>query len=98
MVSVDGFGWMHEQVLLIREQLATEGLDVDHVLLHSTHSHATPDTLGIYGKGITSSGFNSNYAAQVRASVVQAVKDAFASLVPVSMKTGKIEQKRGKTG
>ena len=91
MVSVDGFGWMNDQVMLIREQLATEGVDVDHLMLHSTHSHATPDTLGIYGRSITSSGFNPDYAAQMRETVVAIVKEAFADLQPVTMKTGKID-------
>ena len=91
IVSIDGFGWMHDEVLAIREQLKTEGVDVDHVMVHSTHSHATPDTLGIYGRSLTSSGFNEQYAAQVRTAVVEAVKTAFGTLQPVSMKTGKID-------
>jgi hypothetical protein len=91
IVSVDGFGWMNDQVLAIRAELAEQGVSLDHLMFHSTHSHATPDTLGIYGRSITSTGFDAEYAAEMRATVVGLIQEAFADLKPVAMKTGKYD-------
>ena len=91
IVSVDGFGWMYEEVSDIRQQLAQGGAEIDHLMLHSTHSHATPDTLGIYGKSITSTGFNEAYAAQFRDTVVEVVEAAAVTLHPVAMRVGRID-------
>ena len=88
IVSVDSFGWMNEEVLAIQERLTERGVELDHLILHSTHSHASPDTLGIYGPSTTTSGFNEEYAAQVHEQVADAVEQAIAALVPVEMVVG----------
>jgi hypothetical protein len=88
IVVIDGFGWMNEQVLAIRQELKDRGVELDHVLVHSSHSHASPDTLGIYGRNPTKSGFSQDYADEVRDQVADAIEEAVSALRPVTMKVG----------
>ena len=91
IVAIDGFGWMNEQVLAIREELSERGVAIDHVMVHSSHSHASPDTLGIYGRSPTKSGFSQEYADQVRDQVADAIEEAAAALRPVTMRVGRTD-------
>src|SRR5690606_19037856 len=68
IVAVDLVGVFNDEVVQIREALAGT---VDHVVLSSTHVHAGPDMMGLWGRSITESGYNPEYAAQVRATVVE---------------------------
>lgn len=91
IVSIDAFGWMNEQVLAIRNELRNRGVELDHVLIHSSHSHASPDTLGIYGKSPTKSGFSQDYADEVRDQVIEAISEAASDLRPVIMTVGRTD-------
>jgi hypothetical protein len=91
IVSIDAFGWMNEQVVAIRDELSRRGVVLDHLLVHSSHSHASPDTLGIYGKSATSTGFNPDYADEVRDQVVEAISEAVTKLSPVTMTVGQTD-------
>ncbi len=53
IVSLDAVGYFYEDVLKVRAavkaKLAGTGVDVDYVMLSSTHSHEVPDTMGQWG-------------------------------------------------
>ncbi|MFT7521371.1 MAG: hypothetical protein ACI9MC_003522 [Kiritimatiellia bacterium] len=91
LITVDAFGIMNGDVLAIRQAVAAAGLDIDHVIVNSSHSHATPDSLGIYGPTLTKSGYDARYFAQVRQAAVQAVQAASAELQPVVLTTSRVD-------
>ncbi len=88
LVTMDVVGFMYDDVLALRAQVDEAGIDVDHVLVHSSHGHEGPDTMGIYGPSIIVSGYDPAYTAQIRADVVATLVTLSSALVPVHMEVG----------
>lgn len=90
VVALDLVGWFRDDVLLMREQ--TDALDVDHLVVLSTHTHEGPDTMGIWGRTETSRGVDEDYRAWVRDQAVESVAQAVADLREVGTFTvGKVD-------
>lgn len=85
IVSVDLIGVFFNEVETIRQEAADAGIDIDHILLSSTHNHEGPDTLGQWGRQLGESGYNAEYMAYVRAQVVASVGQAVDSLTPATL-------------
>ena len=85
IVSVDLIGVFFNEVEQIRQDAADAGIDVDHIILSSTHNHEGPDTLGQWGRQLGESGYNPAYMAEVRATIVQSVAEAVDGLVPATL-------------
>jgi hypothetical protein len=85
IVSVDLIGLFYNEVETIRQDARDAGIDVDHILLSSTHNHEGPDALGQWGRQIGESGYNPEYMAYVRSQVVQSVGEAVAALTPATL-------------
>lgn len=83
LVVVDLVGWFYGDVILTRELLAQQGVDLDHLMVSATHNHEAPDTMGLWGKTATSGGYDPRYAAQVREASVEAITEAIADLQEV---------------
>jgi len=83
LVALDLIGWFYSDVVKTRELAAEAGLDVDQLIVTATHQHEGPDTMGIWGRSITSSGYQEDYAAFVRAQTVEAVRQAIEGLTGV---------------
>lgn len=84
IVSVDAVGISGAQIARI-EKAARDVLDPDlHLIISATHTHHSPDTLGLWG-ALPKSGRNARYQQQLETAVVQAVRDAFARLVPARL-------------
>ncbi len=90
IVTLDGMGWMNDDVERMREAVNARGLDVDHVLVSSSHSHDSPDSMGQYGRVLTETGYDPDYAVQVHIAVADAVQEAIAGLKDVTMKYGEV--------
>lgn len=88
LVSVDAFGLMIDDTDAMARDAEAAGLDLDHLAVTSTHSHASPDVLGIYGPNLAETGYDAGYVAEVRAHVVDALAEAVAGLEPVTMTAG----------
>ncbi|MCP4918124.1 MAG: hypothetical protein GY913_14520 [Proteobacteria bacterium] len=71
VVVLDLVGWMNPEVEETRE--AAAALDLDHVTILSTHTHEGPDTLGLWGKTETKSGYTKDYRAYVVGQTVEAL-------------------------
>lgn len=84
LVTMDAIGWMYDDTVRRRALLAEAGLDLDAVVFHSSHSHSAPDSMGIYGRLLTETGYDPVYAAQVDDVVVDAVTEAVAGLTDVA--------------
>ena len=92
IVALDVVGYFNTDVLAIREMLAAEGVDLDYLIVHATHTHEGPDTMGLWGKEILQSGYDPLYRAQVRATVVDAIVASLADLREVAaMKVGEVD-------
>ncbi|MCB9665437.1 MAG: hypothetical protein H6732_15095 [Alphaproteobacteria bacterium] len=91
LVTIDAIGWMHDDNLRRREKVIAAGLDVDHVIITSSHSHAAPDSMGIYGRTQSDGGYDLDYALQVDDAVVAAVTEAVAGLTEVTMSITEID-------
>ncbi|MGD9723013.1 MAG: hypothetical protein AB7O59_17420 [Pirellulales bacterium] len=78
LVSVDSIGLPRPSVERARAQLT----DLSYVLVASTHSHASPDVIGIWGPSEGASGVNPDYLRQVESGIVEAVQKAAANLTP----------------
>ena len=91
VVSVDLVGVFYDDILLIREAAAAAGVDVDHIVLSSTHNHEGPDSLGQWGKQLGQTGYDPVYMQNVRDTVVAAVAEAVDGLAPASLRVGQID-------
>ncbi|MGH7855944.1 MAG: hypothetical protein ACREQY_01350, partial [Candidatus Binatia bacterium] len=85
IVSLDLLGLFHDDVVRIRDGIRA-GLAPDvEVLVASTHTHSSIDTLGIYGPDEVTTGVNPDYQAFLRGEAVAAGIDAAAAAVPASL-------------
>jgi hypothetical protein len=83
---LDTIGMFADDFDLIRNDPALAALDIDHIVMGSTHAHSTPDTIGISNQDPLTTGYNPDYAASVRAAAVSAIKDAVTTLEPAHMR------------
>ena len=92
IVAMDVVGWFNGDVVAVRGMLAEQGLDVDHLIVHSTHTHEGPDTMGLWGPDPVHSGYDPKYQAQLRSTVVAVVESALKDMRPVaSMRVGEVD-------
>lgn len=83
LVVLDLVGWFYGDVVLTRELLVEQGVELDHLIVSSTHTHEAPDTMGLWGRTPTSGGYDTRYGEQVRQASVDAVSNAILDLQEV---------------
>lgn len=84
IVTIDAVGLSATQISRI-ESKARESIDANlHLIVSASHTHHSPDTLGLWGS-LPKSGRDSRYSKQLETAAVQAVRDAFARLQPAHM-------------
>jgi len=81
---VDSVGWFLTDIEPSLEDLPA-ALELDHVLVGSTHDHESIDTIGQWGRNDVTTGIDPDYIAFVRQATVDAVTDAVAALEPATM-------------
>ncbi len=81
IVSLDLVGFLRYDVLKVREELRKRGvIHPDSLVIVSTHQHAGPDPIGVWGRSIpfaphlSGSGRNEAYLAGVREKIVNLVE------------------------
>lgn len=84
LVSVDVVGLFHASVERVREKLP----GFSYVLVSSTHNHEGPDTMGLWGPSIFSSGLDIDYLTSVEEQIVAAVREADKNLVAATARIG----------
>ncbi len=80
IVGIDNLGVMREDVDWIKSGLA--GFRNGDVFVCSSHTHAGPDLIGLWGYYLLSSGRDRDYLASVREATVAAVAEARANAAP----------------
>ncbi len=78
MVSVDSIGLARPTIVRARESLK----DFTYVLVASTHSHDSPDAIGVWGPSPETTGVVPEYLRFVEARIAEAVRTADAAAVP----------------
>ncbi len=90
VVSIDVVGYNRGRVESIL-QTVRGTTDVDYVLISSTHTHQGPDTMGLWGSGLTTTGIVDSYFPRVEEAIVAAIEEAAGSQVPVDVRVGEYD-------
>jgi len=85
IVALDVVGYFNNEIQTIRAMIDPEA-DVDYVVVHSTHQHEGPDTLGIWGPDQVTTGTDPGYLDFVNASVADCIEEAVTNLAPGRIK------------
>jgi hypothetical protein len=92
IVTLDTVGWFNGDVQTVRGLLAEAGHDIDHLVVHATHNHEGPDSMGMWGKDLFTSGYDPKYRAQLHATVVEVIGAALADARAVEgFKIGEVD-------
>ena len=83
-VSCDVIGLPRFQIELIRSQI--KSVKPAQVYIAATHTHSGPDTLGQWGRDLTTSGVDSIWMASLRDKVAALVESTSSKLQPVGLK------------
>ena len=89
IIAVDTIGLMRKFVLDVRRSLPAEW-GIDYLLVHATHNHEGPDTQGLWGPGLFSSGVNADYMTELKLSILEAIESAVKNLEPAEMSVARI--------
>ncbi|MFT6369754.1 MAG: hypothetical protein ACJAWH_000834 [Maribacter sp.] len=84
MISMDAIGFLHGDVIDIRNRIP-EDLGIDYTLLSSTHTHESNDLVGIWGENMFNSGVNPEIMEYVKQQTVAAVIEAVKNLKPAKL-------------
>lgn len=87
IVGIDNLGLMREDVDWVKSALT--GFANGDVFVCSSHTHAGPDLIGLWGYWFTSSGRDRAYLAHVRDATAAAVAEALANSAPASFRHGR---------
>lgn len=90
VVALDLVGMTGYRSSLAAKELADMGWDAKRLLIHTTHTHAGPDTVGLWGPDTSHTGLDPVYQERLVEAILQAVKSAAENAVPVSLKAGSI--------
>ncbi|MCK5943731.1 MAG: hypothetical protein KAI24_17235 [Planctomycetes bacterium] len=86
IVGVDSLGLMREDVDYIKSGMP--GFANGDVFVCSSHTHAGPDPIGIWGWYFLTSGRDGRYIGRVRQAVREAALEARANAAPASLRQG----------
>jgi len=87
LTVIDAIGFGADDILRVRKKVPAS-LDIDYVIVMSTHSHETPDLVGLWGKTPFSSGVNKAYTEQVQQGILASITEAHKRLRPAIIKVG----------
>lgn len=100
VLAVDTVGIFRPDVTRIRAAFDEVGAEVDAVIVHALHNHEGPDTMGLWGEGPLTSGYDSSaYGVQWRGAAVEATLEAIGALEPVTaIRTGSVDSSLAQPG
>ena len=89
LVTLDSVGTMYDTVQQIRARAEekVKGIDLpaERVVVQSSHTHCSPDVIGIYGPDQTTTGRDPDYMALLVETASEQVAKAAASLQPATL-------------
>lgn len=99
LVSLDVVGFFNIEIERARRELNIRypNLDIDELVVSSTHTHEGPDTMGLWAASL-GAGFDGKYPtyqAFIRSQLIDAVNEAYQNLEPAFAKFVKTEHAVG---
>ncbi|MCC6234699.1 MAG: hypothetical protein IT580_18800 [Verrucomicrobiales bacterium] len=91
LVSIDCVGLTHERFIAARLKLRHSVPELAHVVFSSTHTHNSPDTMGIWSYRPLPSKFNDKYVEWVLERAIEAVVEAVRTLQPADVVVGAVD-------
>lgn len=88
LVALDLIGYFNNQVDIVR---AMVGDSVDYLIVHSSHSHEGPDTLGIWGPDAITTGVDPMYLDFVNDSIADCIAEASNKMTAARVKSSTIQ-------
>jgi hypothetical protein len=85
LCSVDLIGLFYDDVLAIRRNFSDLTPSPSFLIVAATHTHAGPDTLGLYGPKLFQSGADLDYLAGVDRRVAATAVEALRNLQPATL-------------
>lgn len=86
IATADVIGLFYDETERLRE--AVSDLNIDYVVVASSHNHEGPDTLGLWGTDEITSGVDPAYLELVRRRIEEAIREAYAGLRPARVRYG----------
>ncbi len=90
LVSLDSVGIFQDRFIGMRKAL-DPGLGVDHVVFSSTHTHAAPDTMGLWSYQYVIDRLDEAYMALLHGQTVAAIEEAVRNLEPAEAHYAQVE-------
>ncbi|HUV01523.1 MAG TPA: hypothetical protein VMW32_11215, partial [Bacteroidales bacterium] len=81
IIVLDAIGIMNDDVIDVRNRIPEEA-GVTYTIIASTHTHESPDLLGLWGKSFLKSGVNRDYLEYVKIQAVKSVITAVGNIRP----------------
>lgn len=88
IVALDVIGLQRGDVLRLHDRIRAAGFEPRHVIVHATHTHSGPDTLGLWGLPPLISGQQGEVMERVASGVQEALSRAAAKLRPAEIASG----------
>lgn len=82
LVAIDVVGYMKDDIDTARGYAREMGVDFDHLLVSSTHTHEAPDTIGQWGPSPGVTGRDDAYNDRINRAIATAAKQAVDALQP----------------
>ncbi len=85
VLSLDSVGILASDMDRIRSHPSLAGLPIDHIIISSSHAHEAPDTMGLWGPTVTTTGRQKFVLERMYSQSADAIKEAVATLQPAQL-------------
>jgi len=85
VLSLDAVGILMPDMDKIRAMPAIAGLGIDHILVSSSHAHNAPDTMGLWGPTVATTGRQPFVLERMYTQSAEAIKEAVMTLQPAQL-------------
>jgi hypothetical protein len=82
---IDMISFGNDEVISVRKRL-NPSINIDYLIISSTHVHSSPDLMGMYGPSEFKRGVNPEYLEYVMNGIIQSVENAVENLEPAYFK------------
>jgi hypothetical protein len=87
LLTFDCIGLLYPQLLEIRSEIKKilPQINAEHIVMTSTHTHAGPDVVGIWGKDFMHTGVNQKHMKKIVSQAVAAIHEAYIKKEKVTL-------------
>ncbi len=90
LVALDLIGFFRQDVYEVIHKVQRKS-PAAQVIIASTHTHHGPDTLGLWGPDLRTSGVDQEYLAEIKDKIVQTIQTSLSSLQPAIFKATSVQ-------